>query len=607
MNQKSDQKKSSGEFKMSDDMKASFMDLQKESFVKLSQSKRLWRNVMTEIDAKELGYDKVSAAIKKSVEDVVLSQPKVRSVWAGIVEGMIVGRRFVFSSFYSLFSAGRLMRGFGSAGLAVFLIMVLSTQPLFGIPQVSAKKFSTLILETGEVNIFDKNGDEVAYKPGMKIKEGYEIVTLNDTAATAKLLDDSRIAIGSNSRIQFVKQVISSIDSSETDIEISAKETDNVWVQVLKLGEEASFKFVVDGLDLKVKSMTSFNVTVDSDNVNLQVARNVVKSNAGVIPQNRELDLDSKNQEVVISDIDPEDRDDWFNSNKEKDKRHAIETAVKYTQEAQEKSIKQQNNPSKATPLSAKARLLQAIEQSEAYIFEAQLLLDAKEEEKAHSVLAQLEAINKEIVVIVKNSDDDELRQIAESYFDTVAKSISIQSLINEDLIDITQSIQEAEEDIDPKSDVEVEEESLDSLGEALFNLDNGNLKAAEENLEDYSEKISLVSSPASDDDQKAQLDIIEESVKEAETNVTNESKEADMKDVKAVTAEIEEQVNPFVPIFIEIDEDPIGVELDGPDAYSTKEVLKRSAEYDFRRQAREEQNGLTKTLEESNDIDSGL
>lgn len=368
-------------------------------------------------------------------------------------------------------------------------------------PTVSAS--SENILDTVEGDVY-VNGNLVTGT--QTLQEGDRVETGEGSMAHIYLVDDSRVTLGPSTEVDIVNTFVDPDNRAKTEVHLR-ENRGRVWAQVLNLvSNESFFELSFPEGKVFVTQKASFDVQVDDDSTQVDVARNLVEvsvtgenlSYEGVLGQGASLLVAEEIATSIIPDEEVENV--WWTFNLAYGKSYSRTLDASYKKENVDRAVILPGNPlyalktfrenlqvSLAFTSGAREDLL--VEQAQNRLDEAQTLLARGETEQATEVLA----VYQKTVEQVSNSDNEELlAQVDETQKQVLVSTDSGDSqLLQDHLTDASATLAS---DLSEKSEVKMLSASQ-MLQQVPDLIDAGQYTEALQVLSDYqANSLSILS-----------------------------------------------------------------------------------------------------------------
>ncbi len=371
--------------------------------------KRIWNGMQDKLPERGIGvYQSVISSFRASRDGVEYNRLKGVQAKERLLDMLPEREKEEFN-----FIPTR--RVWAAATLSIFFAFLVI--PLLQVPKVAqAATYNTLEVVQGEVLV---NG---AFVEGeVFVREGDRVHTGNGAMAHIEFVDDSRVTLGPDTSLDILYVGTDLENKAKTEI-VLEQLSGRVWAQALNLVEDSYLALNFPEGEVVVNQRASFDLQVNEDEIELQVARNLVEVRAsgfdsyeGTLGQGASMVL---TEDVVVEELGEEDMEDvWWSFNLAYGKIHARGVEEKYKNEAIERATILPGNPlyvlktfqetvEKTFALSSEAKEELASKHAENRLDEAQALIEQGDME---AVTEALGAYEETVEENLENTDNEEL------------------------------------------------------------------------------------------------------------------------------------------------------------------------------------------------------
>jgi hypothetical protein len=458
--------------------------------------KRIWSGMQNKLPERGFGaYQGILSSFRganKEMLDSRLAKVQAKERLLDLLPNRVVEKEPVLAFSYA-------RKSFAAVTLSAFFVFLVV--PILQMPQIASAAITNVLeVAQGEVLV---NGAPVDGE--IFVQEGDRVYTGEGSMAHIQFADDSRVTLGPDSSMDILYVGVDLDNRANTNV-ILEQLDGRIWVQTLNLLDESYLSLHFPDGDVFVSQRASFDVRVDGDEVELQVARNLVDVRVdgddlyeGTLGQGASL---LANEDVVTEKMSDEVMEDiWWDFNLAYGKIHARSVEEKYKNEAIDRAIILPGNPLyvfktfretvvEVLAFSQEAKEEVASKHAENRLDEAQALIEQGDVEGATEVL---EVYQDTVEDVLEDSDNEELL----AHLDEVQKEMMSKQDLDEGEQLLSDSVTETTVAIssDPAEKNEIRmlsaSQKLHMVGDLI---EEGNYDGALANLSAYKEEsISLL------------------------------------------------------------------------------------------------------------------
>lgn len=227
--------------------------------------KRIWNRMQSKLPERGLSpYQPVVNALKASKSDVEWSRLAKAQVKERLLTQLPEREMTAWSFNFT-------RRGFAAVTLSAFFTFLFI--PVFQGPQLALAS-TVNVLEVAQGRVF-VNGALI--EGSTLIKQGDTVVTEQGAMAHLKMMDDSRLTLGPDTRVVLSEVEVNPLNGRDSHIVLNQMEG-RVWTQVVNLVDDGSaltLRFP-DG-EIVLTQRATVDLRVDADETELQVVQNLVE------------------------------------------------------------------------------------------------------------------------------------------------------------------------------------------------------------------------------------------------------------------------------------------------------------------------------------------